>query len=428
MMRTGFVAFVGAIVLSACGGHSWNIAPQSAADDRNIVPQVNQNGTEAGGQWRAFSPHTVSTAVYRGMVVGHNRNVYFADDGANRLARISMFGAATEFATGAFAPDYQAVGSDGKFYMICDDCTTAGGHGIIGVSTTNGGLVTHATTDTQGTNELGLGSDGNVWFAERAHIGRITPAGVVTEFRYPSGSSNNRDAHPVAAPDGNVWFTEIDKDKVAHINPSTHVITEKDVSGTCHNPHGMVVGPDNALYMMCNFVGLARMTTAGAITAFSLAGHGTSETGEELAKGLNGHIFFVSAQPNELGEFNPATHAIMYHDEPVKTGLINDIIAGPDGNIWGTEGSTHVDVFILDKLTVTPTSLSFTASGQVKTITATYTGPSVLTATSANTAIATVAPGAVKNTFNVTSHAAGNTSITVQDAIGNSFIVVVHVL
>jgi hypothetical protein len=96
-------------------------------------------------------------------------------------------------------------------------------------------------------------------------------------------------------------------------------------------------------------------------------------------------------------------------------------MAGPDGNIWGTEGSFHVDVFILVKLKVKPASLSFGGVGQVQGMTATYSGAGALTATSANTAVATVAPGATKNTFNVTSQGSGTTTITVMDAMGNLF-------
>src|SRR5882757_2016183 len=52
------------------------------------------------------------------------------------------------------------------------------------------------------------GPDGNLWFAEQAgRIGRITPAGVVTEF----SNGITADSRPfaiTAGPDGNLWFTE----------------------------------------------------------------------------------------------------------------------------------------------------------------------------------------------------------------------------
>ncbi len=56
---------------------------------------------------------------------------------------------------------------------------------------------------------IATGPDGNLWFTERNldRIGRITPAGVVTEF----GTGISPDANLrriTAGPDGNLWFTE----------------------------------------------------------------------------------------------------------------------------------------------------------------------------------------------------------------------------
>src|SRR5262249_61463950 len=53
------------------------------------------------------------------------------------------------------------------------------------------------------------GPDGNLWFTENSanRIGRITPAGVVTEFS--AGITPGGRPHQITAgPDGNLWFTE----------------------------------------------------------------------------------------------------------------------------------------------------------------------------------------------------------------------------
>ncbi len=61
------------------------------------------------------------------------------------------------------------------------------------------------------------GADGKLWFAETAayKIGRMTPAGVVTEFplpatTLPAGSSGSPPGPTAitAGPDGALWFTE----------------------------------------------------------------------------------------------------------------------------------------------------------------------------------------------------------------------------
>jgi len=64
------------------------------------------------------------------------------------------------------------------------------------------------------------GPDGALWFTEQGgnEIGRITTAGVITEFPIPTANSN---ALGIAAgPDGALWFTENFPNKIGRIDPS----------------------------------------------------------------------------------------------------------------------------------------------------------------------------------------------------------------
>ena len=58
-----------------------------------------------------------------------------------------------------------------------------------------------------------LGRDGNVWFGEFAggKIGRVTPQGVITEFAIPTPNSGPRAL--AAGPDGNIWFSEFQREQ-----------------------------------------------------------------------------------------------------------------------------------------------------------------------------------------------------------------------
>jgi len=58
----------------------------------------------------------------------------------------------------------------------------------------------------QETRGITAGPDGNLWFVECASnkFGKITTAGVVTEFPSPSACP----AYIVTGSDGNLWFTE----------------------------------------------------------------------------------------------------------------------------------------------------------------------------------------------------------------------------
>jgi hypothetical protein len=109
---------------------------------------------------------------------------------------------------------------------------------------------------------IALGPDGNLWFAENnvSKIGRITPAGVVTEFPL---TPNSGPMWIASGPDGNVWFTEYDSTRrVGRITP-TGVVTEF-TTGTTPNsyPNGIVAGPDGGMWFTESAV-----DTIGRITA-----------------------------------------------------------------------------------------------------------------------------------------------------------------
>ena len=88
------------------------------------------------------------------------------------------------------------------------------------------------------------GPDGNLWFTEwnAQKIGRITPSGVITEFASPL----NKLQEITAGPDGRLWFT-------AYGTPFVGAITTAGVATTVAIPSGsdafgIVAGPDQAIW------------------------------------------------------------------------------------------------------------------------------------------------------------------------------------
>src|SRR5262249_2091536 len=77
-------------------------------------------------------------------------------------------------------------------------------------------------------NYIVSGPDDNLWFAVGIGglIGRITTAGVISEFPVPTASSYPQDI--AAGPDGNLWFTEQGIGKIGRIT-TAGVITEFDL-------------------------------------------------------------------------------------------------------------------------------------------------------------------------------------------------------
>ena len=94
---------------------------------------------------------------------------------------------------------------------------------IISAASLQPGFVTEFSVPTASGQPRGItaGPDGNVWFTEQNgnKIGRITTAGVITEFSVPTASSQPRGI--TAGPDGNIWFTESNANKIGELTLPT---------------------------------------------------------------------------------------------------------------------------------------------------------------------------------------------------------------
>ncbi len=82
---------------------------------------------------------------------------------------------------------------------------------------------------------IAAGPDGNLWFTEHSanQIGRITTAGVITEFPIPTASSG---PYGIAAgPDGNLWFAEPGANQIGRIT-TAGVVTEFPIPTASSDP------------------------------------------------------------------------------------------------------------------------------------------------------------------------------------------------
>src|SRR5207253_7450974 len=109
------------------------------------------------------------------------------------------------------------------------------------------------------------------WFTEVSadanKIGRITPAGDITEFSIPT--PNSFPSGITKGPDGALWFTEQGGNKIGRIT-SGSLFTEFAVLTPNSFPHEITAGPDGALWFTEAGGNIGRLTPAGALTEFSL--------------------------------------------------------------------------------------------------------------------------------------------------------------
>lgn len=179
------------------------------------------------------------------------------------------------------------------------------------------------------------GPDGNLWFVELNgnKIGRITLSGTVTEFAIPTPG-----ARPfgglVAGPDGAMWFTEDGANKIGRITTSGS-ITEFTLPNANSGPSGITRGPDGNLWFV-EFNGnrIGRITPAGAFTEFSIP---TAASGaNDITLGPDNNLWFTEYDKGKVGRIT-ASGSITEFALPNAGSGPNEIMTGPDGNLWFTE-------------------------------------------------------------------------------------------
>jgi streptogramin lyase len=178
------------------------------------------------------------------------------------------------------------------------------------------------------------GPDGNLWFTERGgnRIGKITPAGVITEFPLPNAGSGPDGI--VTGPDGNLWFTERDGNRIGTITP-LGVITEFPLPNAGSGPAGITSGPDGNLWFTerdGNRIG--NITTAGVITEFALPVTGSAPLG--ITAGPDGNLWFTESGGNRIGRITPAGALAEFAIPAIGTAP-SGITSAPDGNLWFTQ-------------------------------------------------------------------------------------------
>lgn len=184
--------------------------------------------------------------------------------------------------------------------------------------------------------EITAGPDGNLWFtqSESNKVGRISFDGKITEFNIPTSKSSPRGI--AAGKDGNVWFTESEANKVAKITPAG-VITEFKIPAEGSQPDGISNGPDGSLWFT-TYDGIWCVTPEGKFTNYPIPIDQGKPLGP-ITSGADGNVWFLKDESNKIGRVTPKgvfTEFVDASRSSKRSGL-GGITSGPDGNIWYTE-------------------------------------------------------------------------------------------
>ena len=191
------------------------------------------------------------------------------------------------------------------------------------------------------------GPDGNLWFTEQQPVARSACAERKNrghqshdprDLRIPLPTPNSLPSDITVGPDGNLWFTEQGANKIASINPTTHVITEFPIPLLNFKPFSIAAGSDGNLW----FTPLA---TYNQIEEFNPTTHTfswvaiptASSDPIDIAAGPDGNLYFTEFKANQIAVLNPTTRNVTEFTSPTAASGPYGITAGPDHNVWFTE-------------------------------------------------------------------------------------------
>ena len=187
--------------------------------------------------------------------------------------------------------------------------------------------------------DLTAGPDGNLWFTESQgnRVGRVTPGGVITEFTIPT--ANSFPGGITAGPDGNLWVCANGSNRILRVTPAG-VFTEFPIPNAFPSggPSSITAGPDGALWFSETDGGVGgrirRVTTTGQFTLFS--GPNPSQSPHQIVAGPDGNLWYSIPISGKVGR---VTTAGVITEFPLASPSADALAltAGPDGAVWIAE-------------------------------------------------------------------------------------------
>jgi streptogramin lyase len=194
------------------------------------------------------------------------------------------------------------------------------------------------------------GPDGRLWFTEYQgnKIGRITTAGAIgAGDEIPLPTSNVPPSGITTGPDGNLWFTETgggSNSRIGRILPtatSSGDVLEIPLPTSSGGPEGITAGPDGRVWFAEYNGGKIGVlpTSATATTDITEFGMDAGATPQPfgIVSGPGGKLWFTTFIGMKVGRVAPPGAFVPAGDLFSTSGQLVGITVGPDGNLWVAE-------------------------------------------------------------------------------------------
>ena len=197
--------------------------------------------------------------------------------------------------------------------------------------------------------------DGNLWFSEGTQIGRITPAGTITEFSDCRATAYAGGPLTVG-PDGNLWFAEttgFESGGIGRITPAgTITLYPLPVPGISEpvltrrpgrQPLVRHSAPGQASSSYCPGP-IGRITPGGAITEFPLPAGAIPRASSDSPSGptaTSGLVRPSDQTGDHLRRIDRISRRALFTQFPLPRGTTpgEPLTAGPGGTLWFSESS-----------------------------------------------------------------------------------------
>jgi virginiamycin B lyase len=310
---------------------------QIAAKITSIVVILFSLPTNSPAQrWDKVTEFPVTPSFFTGSVntitSGPDGALWYTDSSRQVVGRMTTAGVSTEYSI-CCNPQGITTGPDGALWF--------GFSSGVGRITTDGTLTPYSLPNCcPGVQGVTPGPDGALWFTEGgccggptgSRIGRITTAGVITEFGQIAGASP---LGIVAGRDGALWFTEQNGNRIGRIT-TAGAIVEFPVPSCC-GLQAITAAQDGALWFTePNANKIGRITTHGVITEYPLPTANSFPFG--ITGGPDGALWFTEQQGNRVGRINLPSGNVdaVIIEYPLTTlnSSPSGIASGPDGALW----------------------------------------------------------------------------------------------
>ncbi len=296
-----------------------------------------------------------SRSAPQGITVGPEGNLWVAESGTQKIAKVTAVGVATQYPLPPEStPLAIATGPDGDLWFTTENAK-------IGRITTSGAVTEYARESAVG--QIVAGPEESMWFTESGKIDKISMSGKVTSYPGPKGGGEI-----TTGPEGNIWFTALtgDENAVGKMTPSGTIteyrLAPRDVEGHeyAKGLRAITFGPDGNLWVTAgetigstHYERIFKITPTGEVLGeYDLPAWSNPSA---ITTGPDGKLWFTDYETSKIGKITTAG-AITEYSLPSGSEPYNGITDGPEGNVWFTDlGSGEVGMLTTSGTITRPT-------------------------------------------------------------------------